>query len=89
MEWIATLYAAEFAGPASKGLWSISNPQAGRKRRAPFSKDVILTIGPGAFTNERDCVSTDLTYIWVVRGLDVERIVVAIFSALFEAAVAR
>jgi hypothetical protein len=76
VEWITTLDAAEFAGPASKGLWSISNPQASRKRRAPFSKDVILTIGPGAFADKRDCVSTDLTYIWAVRGLDVERIVV-------------
>ena len=50
-------------------------PQAGRKSSVPFSKDVILTIGPGAFADKGDCVSTDLTYIWAVRGLDVEWIV--------------
>jgi hypothetical protein len=75
LEWITTLDAAEFAGPASEGLCSISNPLAGRKRRVPLSKDVILAIGPGAFTDKRDRVSTDLTYVWAVRGLDVEWIV--------------
>jgi hypothetical protein len=44
----------------------------------PFSKDVIFTVGPGAFADKRECVSTDFTYIWAVRGLDVEWIVLGI-----------
>ena len=63
MEWISTLDAAEFAGPASEGLCSVSNSLAGRKRRVPFAEDVILAISPGAFADKRDCVSTDLTDI--------------------------
>jgi hypothetical protein len=41
------------------------------------SKDIILTIGPRAFADKRDSISTDLTYIGAVRGLDVEWIVLS------------
>jgi hypothetical protein len=75
LERITTLDAAEFAGPSSEGLCSISDPLAGRKRRVPFSEDVILAISPSAFADKRNCVSTDLTYVWAVRSLDVEWIV--------------
>jgi hypothetical protein len=74
-EWITTLDAAEFAGPSSEGLGSIGNPLAGRKRRVPLSEDIILAISPGAFADKRDCVSTDLTYVWAICSLDVEWIV--------------